>query len=253
MKFLIINLDDRVYRYKRIYNQLVNFGILDKDIVRISAIRGDSLSDDFLNEKLTLHARYLLDYPKERSAHLEIPSKNAVGCYLSHLKCLQYFQDSSNSDNSFCILEDDAIFHSRLNATTFQDLLAKGQNSKQDLFFLGYHFKANHVHFGAFAYIVKRRAIDTIQKNAFPIEIQYDAYLDLLGQQKELAVCFYGKDEYVTAIGNSDTQNFPSIYAYQWKLHYSHHQISILIIICVLALLILGIITSKWLWKRFKK
>ena len=81
-KIYVINLKKREDRLVKIDKLFKDLGGIFKNYERIEAIDGNTLSIQD-NNNLTLKSKYLYDNP---TLFIDIKSKGALGCYLSHLK-----------------------------------------------------------------------------------------------------------------------------------------------------------------------
>ena len=133
--------------------------------------------------------------------HASIPG-GALGCSLSHLRCLLSFLSLEN-ENYCLIFEDDVTCGNELDRV----LNVLSNNQGYDLLILGYnsfHDKENKKQceekdklkicknftyvFGSHAYIVNRKAANYLVSNFFPIKDPYDIYFSNSEIQKNLNV-----------------------------------------------------------------
>lgn len=108
----IINLDDAKTRYSHIKPYVDSVGF---NVERISAVRGDSLSEEYLASVID-ESKYSLYVSAE-------PKLGTVGCYLSHLDAWKRFLESNYE--FAVIFEDDVSFDPNLLKETIERLVEK--------------------------------------------------------------------------------------------------------------------------------
>lgn len=129
----VINLDHRNDRWESIHTQLLQLGVPDEKIHRISAVWGKTLPG-------YKKGRLFRNCTEDEALFWA----GRAGCELSHGKCIQYIAD--HGWQKALILEDDAVFVHNLDGTVGKMLSDVANRSDEwDLFFLGmtpYYSKA---------------------------------------------------------------------------------------------------------------
>jgi glycosyl transferase family 25 len=174
---LVINLNGHERRLASLGQQLDSMGI---PYQRIAGVMGTQ--EDLKNPHLFNHRAY-------QSNHGKIPSPGELGCYLSHIRCMETLLNSAHTCG--LILEDDAILGSN-----FMDALATAMANQQDwdvlrlqgfhanpawhlktfchhtqLYTLASHFKPTGC---SAAYLVNRKAASRYRQNLLPMVVPYD-------------------------------------------------------------------------------
>jgi GR25 family glycosyltransferase involved in LPS biosynthesis len=183
----VISLSDNIYT-KAVEN-LRKTGL--KNIKKFDAIKGSSLKDFIRDPKnVSIKGHYDVSIPNNRSAHSDLGTLNAIGCYLSHVKLWEKIVDE-NLPGMF-IFESDAVCKTKLFEYTKQFLNTKNPH----VLFFGYLFtivnaknkipgtslvKLDKRMYGLHAYYITYAGAKALLKNVFPVEEQLDSYIsDLL-------------------------------------------------------------------------
>ncbi len=174
----IINLDRSKERYAYIKNNVETLGY---SITRFSAIDGNKLEQEILQQKVDLHKynKFIGHYPRN----------GTIGCYLSHTAVWEEFL---RSDAEFAlILEDDVNFNSELLKQTIQEVIqmsniwdiinfdirhkgfpvaVRNLNNNQKLVY--YLFEVTN----AGCYLLNRKAAQTMLAKAYPMQLPIDHF-----------------------------------------------------------------------------
>jgi GR25 family glycosyltransferase involved in LPS biosynthesis len=211
MKSYCINLDHHTAKWKRVSAHLAEHGFAPE---RVSGVYGKKLPTN--DPRIGLFPQYLIANPQIRSSHEQLNTMGAIGCYLSHVKCWQNIID--HNLESAIVFEDDVKLvdlegttegttEGTAESTNFLAQLNKYIRELPvgtDLFPFGYSNLRNScdaeyinelfikcgLFFGTHAYYITRRGAEILLKNAFPIEIQVDSYMAIMGNQKYINVVF---------------------------------------------------------------
>jgi GR25 family glycosyltransferase involved in LPS biosynthesis len=156
-----------------------------------NATDGHKLSNDYINNNLSIKSKYTLKNP---SLYDDIRSVGEIGCYLSHTKIWQEIVD--NNYENCIIFEDDVI------PETDYDTILKNIDSipeDYDIAYLGwwnrYSTKYNNKNkdwlfsndsdlkkqnvLGLYSYIISNKGAKKLLSKAFPIDVQLDTYVSL--------------------------------------------------------------------------
>lgn len=133
-----------------------------------------------------------------RMHHETINTVGAVSCYLSHTFVLQEFLNGT--DDIVLVLEDDLQLKDALRLEGMVKEMWETRNA-WDVAFLGWQkqvkFRGEHPilfpstsspFYGAHAYMLSRRAATLFLQKAFPIEMQYDMFLQACADQMGMRV-----------------------------------------------------------------
>ncbi len=172
------------------------------DVERIDAVIGKDIID-IEEAGLSLYARYILNNPEQRTSHEQLNSYGGIGCILSHLKCWQKIVNRNLEKGAF-IFEDDLYITDQFNIK-FTKYMEELPNDI-DVFSFGYmttrsscispllaeegNFKSCNLFFGTQGYFVSLEGAKKLIKYTFPIEVQVDSYISLLGQEKKIKLLF---------------------------------------------------------------
>lgn len=177
----IINLKSRTDRWNRLSHL---------EIPRFDAVL---LKSDY-DAALHLSLRAKSEFQAGRRTTEGIPSKGAIGCSLSHILLWREFL---KSDKEYClVLEDDCIID-KLDL----DIL----HTKFDIALLGYGvplgiplhrnkdqsvipWPKGQCFYGSHAYILTRKAAETLLVDALPIQMQIDFYIQAVAADKNLKI-----------------------------------------------------------------
>jgi GR25 family glycosyltransferase involved in LPS biosynthesis len=133
-----------------------------------------------------------------RMHHESINTVGAVSCFLSHTTVLQQFLESE--EELALVLEDDLqVKDAQRLGSMVEEMWAC--RDTWDIAFLGWQKRmiinggkpvlfpsTSSPFYGAHAYMVTRRAATLLLQKAFPIEMQYDMYMQALADQMGLRV-----------------------------------------------------------------
>lgn len=185
----VINLEDRKDRWKHMQPILQRNTKLD--IQRFNAIR---LSEHEAVAKLSRYARN--EFKKERKDYAAIRGVGAVSCFVSHYSV---WKDFLESDKLFCLVLEDDLDPATDLQTQVENLL-KDQHWEIGLLGwmpapikldnAGYVISYPQIegYFGAHAYLLTRKAASKLVKNAFPLEMQVDYYMQSIASEFGLRI-----------------------------------------------------------------
>lgn len=192
MLIYCINMDKDVQRWDTVKESFNNLSCKENfKLNRISAVVGTSLNLDELN--LSIRTRACFDEP--RTSHETINKLAQIGCYLSHIKCWELFNNSS--EKCVLICEDDVIFNNELctKAITLWNNLESQYKDKPLMLMLNYVsifynptyedddiMRANGRFFGTAAYIINKNAVNLLLEKCYPMEVQVDSLISFLAK-----------------------------------------------------------------------
>jgi GR25 family glycosyltransferase involved in LPS biosynthesis len=188
-KIYVINLKRRNDRLLKIDKLLKNLGGIFANYETIEAVDGNTLSVQD-NDYLTLKSKYLYNNP---SLFMDISTKGALGCYLSHLKI---WEDAIKNDyNNIIIFEDDVKTNLTLN-----EIMEYINNVPKDydIAYLDYYgsytdnIKVNNywnknkldMITSTSGYILSKKGIQQLLTKAYTIEMQIDFFLSIFTIKK---------------------------------------------------------------------
>jgi len=182
----VINLGHRTDRMVKMDIMLKNLGGIFTNYERIEAVNGKLLSNEDVNNLLSLKSRRLFKNP---SSFKDIKSKGAIGCYLSHVKVWKLAL--SRGQTEIIILEDDIKLN--LNVNLLKEYLYTKPND-YDICYLDYYGLYGYHNTNTFnshwnknngdeisyfsAYIISDKGIKKLLNGIYPIEQQIDCYAD---------------------------------------------------------------------------
>ena len=158
------------------------------------------------------YAEFVLNNRQKQSAHAQLDSWGAVGCYLSHVRCWEWILSQPSCVRSALILKDDACFDEKKFRSTW-DLkvqpLRRQSYPAWDVLLLGFFETSGHVDtwihdvnvrtlepggsfFGGHGYLVTRKGAAILREHAFPIEVHVDAFMLTLQQLGHLRLFLVG-------------------------------------------------------------
>ncbi len=185
----VINLDRMPERWARVEKRLVTLGV--DSVMRISGV--DGLQADF--------SSILLDHAQSQKLFGMPLGRGTLGCYLSHVQAWQAFLASNQPVGLIC--EDDITFEAQplqgvlewvLQEANLWDICSLQLNhrggpvriaQKNEWRLCGYFFSVT----GAGAYLMNRRAAQSLLEHAFPVGMPVDYYYT---QGPKLGVRFTG-------------------------------------------------------------
>lgn len=204
MIIFVINLDRAVERWRAIRSQIDRLQLPPGvPVVRVSAVDGEkgiSWDDVSLRSRLRIQKR------QTSSEHWPIDSAPAVACTLSHMKCWDLLLQQYPEHESAIILEDDALFNTKLPNLSADILnLPRYWMSGYDLLLLGIGWLPHgapqprrttynpgvctiHDFVGSHGYCLTPRAAATLLQHALPVEQHVDFYLGNVAQLGLLSI-----------------------------------------------------------------
>jgi GR25 family glycosyltransferase involved in LPS biosynthesis len=203
MEVFVISMNDD--RYQSAETNLIGSGFLKSQIVRFPAVVGSTID---LNDESLVHAStktYLLNKENNSQPYYDtkinhgqlIPSKGALGCYLSHY---HLWKQIAAEGHDAIIAEDDIVFRIP-NANA--EIEKKWEQSKQlgiQILLLGSSklpllqstipglFHVMDHFFGTEGYVLSPEGAQRLLMNALPIKIQVDAYIGSFASSKKLKI-----------------------------------------------------------------
>jgi GR25 family glycosyltransferase involved in LPS biosynthesis len=173
------------------------------------ATLGNTLDELTLEELLTPRAKF--DLLKPRCAHEDLGSKNAVGCYLSHVRIWKHIVEQNIPIAA--IFEDDVRF---LNMSDFVPAYQSLPTS-WDLFLFGYLklnqkpleentylYKSTGYFWGLQSYLITYEGAKKLLEKSFPLDCQLDAYI---GSRSKQVNIFFAKRNMTQQIRKSSQTN----------------------------------------------
>jgi collagen beta-1,O-galactosyltransferase len=167
----------------------INDNNLFSNIQIYTAIDGQLLNLNEINNKLTLKTKYTL---KEPSSYDDIRSVGEIGCYLSHTNIWKEIVDKNYTN---CIIfEDDVIPNKNYdeiikyidNVPEDYDIAYLGWWSRKDVnnknknsYWLYTEDKEKSNILGLYSYIISNEGAKKLLSKAFPIDVQLDTYVSL--------------------------------------------------------------------------
>lgn len=193
----IINLETKPEQYTILKNQLSDYGF--NNIERWNATVGKNLvpvinkTTQLSENEVPVTLQAYVDLNEGRTLHRSLSSKGALGCYMSHVNIWKWLLNQPNIDK-VVVFEDDAIIVSKDNI----EKLNKSLNSivqPFDFFSFGYlnadrgeTYSINeyiNLYKGEFwglqAYIITKSGAEKLLRYIFPIDVQIDSYIGLIG------------------------------------------------------------------------
>lgn len=200
MEVFVISMNDE--RFSAAEKNLVGSGFLKAQLVRFPATVGATvdLNDSSIVSPETRN--HVLGLPSSLSRNSNsngrfIPSKGALGCYLSHYKL---WKQIAAEGNDAIIAEDDIVFRVPNASQEIQkkwdaakkiglDLLLLGSSklpllpsTEPGLFHVMDHF------FGTEGYVISPDGAKRLLDSALPIKVQVDAYIGSFASTKKLKI-----------------------------------------------------------------
>jgi GR25 family glycosyltransferase involved in LPS biosynthesis len=175
----VICLSDEIYNKAK---ENIEHSIKPLVLNKFSAIKGSELTE--LNQDtITIGALYDISVPNYRRTHAELGTKNAIGCYLSHVILWKQLVESDKE--GYLIFESDALCSNGL--TNYVDTFNKKYPDGHILFFGVFGNSDNKItklqnrFYGLHGYYITKKGASLLLKYVFPIEQQIDSFLsDLL-------------------------------------------------------------------------
>ena len=189
METYIISLEKDEIKCNNVIKNLENFGI--KNIKKFNAINGNDISmtlepigykHPFVN--VSLSAQYVLY--NGRKEHKDLPSKGAIGCYLSHVLLWKKLVES---ENEYMLIFEDDVVPLYINSDEKINELLNELNSNFDILLLGCDCRdkkkievSKNINkciffFESHSYIISKKAAKELLKYIYPIDMQIDSYI----------------------------------------------------------------------------
>jgi GR25 family glycosyltransferase involved in LPS biosynthesis len=194
----VINVDGETARLRHFTKEFAtsDLSVGGQTFIRVPAIRGDTLAIENVVSRRALREILAAERTGFRLRHYQL-SRNAVGCYLSHVRLWQSILETDKDVALIC--EDDAQIHPKLR----RFLEKTSVPADFDLILLGYVcFKCSRDEaagfhrvkrfFGLHGYLISRKGIKTLlQDNAhamMPVRKQIDTVLSDLAEQGRVTI-----------------------------------------------------------------
>jgi GR25 family glycosyltransferase involved in LPS biosynthesis len=249
MHFIVINLDRRPDRWEKVQSQLKRFGAVESTdgvnaeftFERMSAVDGKSatFTENVDSDKVSLVTKFYIKYPKLRNSHMQLTTTGGIACYFSHIKVMETFLKSSI--DTIVVLEDDVI----LEAKFFEYLRSKkeeiqAKNAKPFVTLLASIFHNEQIDFGTAAYLLNRPAAEIIKSKAYPIEVHYDTYLNLLKSNNLLELT-------AEKVASTPTSLDTDIHVqyFNWKCLLSNNGLGFMLVLIVFLFVLLVVVCYK--------
>lgn len=184
-----ISLERNKHAWSDILKYIKSFGFNDVEIFK--AVDGSKIESEMEN-LLSPWSYHVITQKIPRKYHAQLPSKGAVGCYLSHI---EIWQELVNSKEEYAVIfEDDIVFEKTFNSDQIE------LPPDFDMYFLGVSWeesksqsklsyrKIKSQFFGTHGYIITRQCAMRLLQFALPIEIQIDAFIYMMMSRLNLIV-----------------------------------------------------------------
>jgi collagen beta-1,O-galactosyltransferase len=154
------------------------------------AIDGQLLNSDYINNNLSLKAKYTIKNP---NSYDDIRSVGEIGCYLSHTNI---WKEIVNNNYNNCIIFEDDVIPDKI----YDDIIKYIEDVPDDfdIAYLGWWTRKNLNNInknsnwlysvnnsdkpnvlGLYAYIISNNGAQKLLSKAFPIDVQLDTYVSL--------------------------------------------------------------------------
>ena len=157
-------------------------GVNGKDLIPVISKEEVSLPN------VAVSLQTMFDLENSRVQHHSIPSKGALGCYLSHVGLWKMLVES-NLERIF-IFEDDIQFKHKITYDDLEEMIQKHVPEDEDVFLFGFlnirgdilkinDFvnKVDGQFWGLQSYMITKNGARKLLSNVFPIEMQIDSYI----------------------------------------------------------------------------
>ena len=187
-------------RYSAAEQNLKGSGFYESQIVRFPAVNGQTvdLTDSSIVSVETRNRLSLAhNTTNKTNGGKFIPSKGAIGCFLSHYKL---WQTIATGLHDAIIVEDDIVFRIPNASDEIQKKWDDAKALGMDLLLLGSSklpllptanssiFKVMDHFFGTEAYVLSPEAAKRLTEKALPIQMQVDAYIGSFAASKKLKI-----------------------------------------------------------------
>jgi len=216
----IISLKKDEDKYKNVIKLLHNSGI--SNIKKFEAINGNELEITLDNigyqhpyVNISLSSSYNLY--NDRTKFRDLPSKGAIGCYLSHVTLWKKLLESNNE--YMLIFEDDVIPLCNNLDNKINNLIS--EKNDFDILLLGYRIKDKKImkitknisrcnlFVLSHSYIISKKGAKKLLKYAFPVEIQLDNFISFYSLfDKDFKIYYSNKMLFEQSSHKSNIQNF---------------------------------------------
>ena len=156
-----------------------------KNITYFKAIDGRKFSLNSLLEEKIITIRSYNDILTDREQHSGMPSLGAIGCTMSHYELWRLCVEK----NLPYIVIAESDLHLNEIKPTIQDKITEILEKPNSLFISAHITRKKNTHFmGTHFYIVSNSACKELIKNAFPIDVQTDAYIAHMDTIKKINI-----------------------------------------------------------------
>jgi len=257
MKSFCINLKQHNQKWINSQSQLFKWGF---DVERIDAVYGKNLdfNDLYNNNRITLLSELLLQDPNKRCSHEQLNSKGAIGCFMSHIKCWQKIIDDKL--DGACIFEDDLVINENEiskfkmimnNLPPDTDVLSFGYLTTRNSCSNSYSnslinisqlpleglFKRCDKFFGTQGYYVTNSGAKKLLAKAYPLELQVDGYIAIMGKLNYINLLFTDKSMINQHnITGSDIQFYTCIKCEISEMKYSYFILTTIVVLILLLM-----------------
>lgn len=198
-KVYCISLEKNKSNWDNILKSIESHGF--PNCVIFEAVNGSQYKDKNLENMVGVWERYILKNNMLRTNHEQFNKFGALGCYLSHVgiwkdakekgyKKILIFEDDISFENNFIEeLKNRLEYIPKDYDILFLDVLQSYDSKKVNKYFK----RILSLFFGTHSYIITTRAIDTMLKTIFPIELQIDSYMSYCGNLANLSLYYTEK------------------------------------------------------------
>lgn len=185
-----INLKQHQQKWENSYKSLAKNGF--KNIIRIEGIYGKELSQEYIEQNVSVYARFLLQTDQNRCSNYDMPSIGAIGCTLSHKNCWEIIVNENLKDGF--IFEDDLDIRSNF-IREIQKYLSN-LDKNVDVFSFGYLTKTNCKNnkcdrfTGTQGYYITNKGARKLLQYTTPIENPADVYIGLMNKLGHINLVF---------------------------------------------------------------
>jgi glycosyl transferase family 25 len=248
---LSISLNSSSPRSQASIKSLTDYGFTN--IITFPGVNVKNITEEELNKLTSLRTRKELIHG--RYVHEAISSKGALGCYLAHLnvwkKCVEL-------DKIIIVAEDDAIMKDDTSMAELQKAYTDAVNNNFDILMCHKHYIpgipsnqkriTNNIYcidetISCMFYFITPAGAKVLIKNALPIEVHVDHYINLYAILHPNFHKYYTTENFVEEYGGSEIgHNSIKYYEDYHCLKKTYEYPNILILISVLIFIIFSLI-----------
>ena len=253
-KIYLINLKKNTERFIKIDTLFKSLGGIFKNYTKFEAINGNDLSEKEIKNLLSLKSQYIYN---NFTLFMDIKTKGAIGCYLSHIKI--WDDARKNNYNNIMIFEDD--IYTKLSLNEIMEYINNIPND-YDIAYMDYlcinwndnnsvnnYWNSNQLDniAGASAYILNIKGINKLLDKIYPIESQIDCYMSYyanlnkdfkryIAKEKIFTQGLHGFLGFNSNILNLNNSNYINCIFNEFILTKQFIQITIIIILIILLI-----------------